>query len=106
MWRHSVPDHIEPLSPPDARPEIPRPPRIQSVDAYRGLVMVLMLAEVFRSCAVAASIPSSRLWAFICDQQSHAAWVGCSLHDLIQPAFYFLVGIGLIISLRRRLAAG
>ncbi len=80
--------------------------RIAAVDAYRGLVMLLMLAEVLRSCAVAESLPGSVLWTTICQQQTHSAWVGASLHDLIQPSFYFLVGIGLFFSMRRRLSSG
>jgi len=76
------------------------------VDAYRGLVMLLMLAEVLRSCDVASAIGDSPLWGFVCQEQSHVAWVGGSLHDLIQPGFYFLVGVGLVLSLRRRLADG
>jgi predicted acyltransferase len=73
-----------------------------SVDAYRGLVMCLMLAEVLRSCAVSAAVPASDLWRILCGQQTHAAWVGASVHDLIQPGFYFLVGAGLFFSLGRR----
>jgi predicted acyltransferase len=96
----------------DGRAALPGPrrrtlePRLGSVDAYRGLVILLMLAEVIRSCLVASALPESGRWRLICTQQTHAAWVGCSLHDLIQPGFYFLVGVGLVLSLTRRLSAG
>jgi hypothetical protein len=30
---------------------------------------------------------------FLADQQTHVEWVGCSLHDIIQPSFSFLVGV-------------
>jgi predicted acyltransferase len=76
--------------------------RIASVDAYRGFVMFLMLAEVLQICTVSAAIPSSGIWALLCYEQTHAAWQGTSLHDLIQPSFYFLVGVGLAASLERR----
>ena len=33
-------------------------------------------------------------------------WVGCSLHDLIQPSFSFLVGVALPFSMAGRLARG
>jgi predicted acyltransferase len=80
--------------------------RVHSVDAYRGLVMLLMLAEVLRSCDVAAAIGHQPLWDFVCLEQTHVPWTGASLHDLIQPGFYFLVGVGLALSLRRRLSSG
>ena len=80
--------------------------RIVSVDAYRGLVMFLMLAEVLHTCDVSAALPASGFWRFLCFEQTHAAWVGCSLHDLIQPSFYFLVGVGLFFSMRRRTSSG
>jgi len=85
----------------------PAPPRrLGSVDAYRGVVMFLMLAEVLRFCAVSAAIPGSAFWRFLCHQQSHVEWVGCSLHDLIQPSFSFLVGVVVPFSLASRRARG
>jgi predicted acyltransferase len=68
--------------------------------------MFLMLAEVLRSCDVAARLVTSVAWAAVCRQQTHAAWLGASLHDFIQPGFYFLVGVGLILSVRRRARFG
>src|SRR5205823_2164873 len=86
--------------------ESPPPPRLASIDAYRGLVMFLMMAEVLRLCAVAAKVPSSGFWSFLCHHQSHVEWIGCSLHDLIQPSFSFLVGVAVPFSLAGRLARG
>jgi heparan-alpha-glucosaminide N-acetyltransferase len=80
--------------------------RLASIDAYRGFVMLLMMGEVLRLCAVAAAQPASALWGFLCHHQDHVAWVGGSLHDLIQPSFSFLVGVALPFSLAGRLAAG
>jgi predicted acyltransferase len=80
--------------------------RLASVDAYRGFVMLLLMAEVLRSCAVAAARPWSAFWAFFCHHQSHVPWVGGSLHDLIQPSFSFLVGTALAFSVAARDAAG
>jgi predicted acyltransferase len=77
-----------------------------SIDAYRGLVMFLMMAEVLRFCAVAAAVPDSPVWKFLCHHQSHVEWVGCVLHDTIQPSFSFLVGVALPFSLASRLARG
>jgi heparan-alpha-glucosaminide N-acetyltransferase len=84
----------------------PASPRLASIDAYRGFVMFLMLAEVLQFCAVAKAVPDSRFWAALCRQQSHAAWEGCSLHDLIQPGFCFLVGVALVLSLAKRRTRG
>lgn len=78
--------------------------RVSSVDAYRGLVMVLMMAEVLEFGHVAEALPDSSFWAFLAYQQSHVSWVGCSLHDLIQPSFTFLVGVALPYSIASRSA--
>ena len=81
-------------------------PRLASLDAYRGFVMFLMMAEVLRFASVAAAVPDSAFWSFLTFHQTHADWVGCSLHDLIQPSFSFLVGVALPFSLAGRLALG
>ena len=80
--------------------------RVVSVDAYRGLVMLLMMAEVLELARVAAARPASGFWSFLAYHQSHVAWVGCSLHDLIQPSFSFLVGVAVPFSLARRSGEG
>src|SRR6266542_1555686 len=80
--------------------------RLASLDAYRGFVMLLMMAEVLRFCEVANARPDSAFWRFLCHHQSHSQWVGCSLHDLIQPSFSFLVGVALPYSIASRLARG
>jgi hypothetical protein len=66
--------------------------RLISLDALRGLVMVLMLNEKTRLHDVARAFPHSAIWALIAYNTEHVDWQGCSLHDLIQPAFSFLVG--------------
>ncbi len=80
--------------------------RVSSVDAYRGLVMLLMMAEVLEFSHVAEALPENAFWAFLGYQQSHVAWVGCSLHDLIQPSFTFLVGVALPYSIASRATRG
>jgi predicted acyltransferase len=80
--------------------------RLASIDAYRGLVMFLLMAEVLRFCAVSAAIPESALWKLLCHHQQHVEWTGCALHDLIQPSFSFLVGVALPFSIASRLAKG
>jgi predicted acyltransferase len=80
--------------------------RLTSMDAYRGFVMFLMMAEVLRLARVARAVPESGFWKFLAWHQSHVEWVGCSLHDLIQPSFSFLVGVALPYSIASRAARG
>ena len=82
------------------------PARVLSIDAFRGFVMFLMLAEAMRLWTVHDAFPDSRLWAAIAYNTEHVPWQGCSLHDLIQPAFSFLVGAALPFSIAARLARG
>jgi heparan-alpha-glucosaminide N-acetyltransferase len=82
------------------------PPRLVALDAYRGFVMFLMMAEVLRLCRVAAALPESGFWKILCHHQSHVEWIGCSLHDLIQPSFSFMVGVALPFSIASRIAKG
>ncbi len=90
-----------PLSPAPSFPQ-----RLASLDAYRGLVMFLLMAEVLRFGSVAEAFPESGFWAFLDWHQSHVAWVGCSLHDMIQPSFSFIVGVALPFSIAARMAKG
>jgi heparan-alpha-glucosaminide N-acetyltransferase len=86
--------------------KLPATARVASIDAYRGFVMLLMMAEVMHLGQVAKAFPDDVVWGFLAFHQSHVPWVGCSLHDLIQPSFTFLVGVALPFSLARRSAAG
>lgn len=80
--------------------------RLTSIDAYRGLVMLLMMAEVLAIGRMAKKLPENAFWKFLLWQQSHVEWVGCVLHDLIQPSFSFLVGVALPFSIAARMARG
>src|SRR5205809_7496997 len=95
-----------PHSAPSAAPAKGLTNRLVSVDAYRGLVMLLMMAEVMKFGRVHEALPDSAFWKLLAHHQSHAEWIGCSLHDLIQPAFSFLVGLALPFSLASRRARG
>lgn len=87
--------------------KIPQPaPRNVAMDAYRGFVMVLMMAEVLQLARVARNFPGNAFWGVLAYNQSHVPWAGCSLHDLIQPSFSFLVGVALPYSIASRLAKG
>jgi predicted acyltransferase len=90
------------ISVPEA--SFPATVRLVSIDAYRGLVMLLMMGEVLRFQRVAQARPNSWFWQFLAHHQTHAEWIGCSLHDLIQPSFSFLVGVALPFSIANRTA--
>jgi len=45
--------------------------RIGSIDAFRGLVMLLMMAEVLHLAQVARAFPDSGLWQWLGCHQSH-----------------------------------
>ncbi len=88
-------------------PLLAAPPRRNlAVDAYRGFVMLLMMAEVLRLSRVARALPESWAWGFLASLQTHVDWAGCSLHDTIQPGFSFLVGVALPYSIASRVARG
>src|SRR5579863_6031753 len=80
--------------------------RLVSLDAFRGLVMVLMLGEAMHLPVVAQAFPHSLFWRVIGFNTDHVEWQGCSLHDLIQPAFSFLVGAALPFSIASRKLKG
>ncbi len=81
-------------------------PRNIAVDAYRGFVMFLMMAEVLRLSKAVAAFPGNWVWHILAYNQTHTEWAGCSLHDLIQPSFSFLVGVALPYSIANRIARG
>jgi heparan-alpha-glucosaminide N-acetyltransferase len=80
--------------------------RLTSLDAFRGTIMLLMLNEATRLPLVARSFPHSAIWAFLAFNTEHVDWQGCSLHDLIQPGFSFLVGAAMPFSIASRTAKG
>lgn len=80
--------------------------RVLALDAFRGTVMLLMLDEAMQLPQVAQSFPHSWFWRVIAFNTDHVPWQGCSLHDLIQPGFSFLVGAALPFSIASRKAKG
>ena len=82
------------------------PPRNVAVDAFRGLVMVLMMGEVMRFADIARAFPGSSFWRILAYNQTHVEWAGMSLHDTIQPGFTFLAGAALPYSIKSRQRKG
>jgi predicted acyltransferase len=84
----------------------PKPVRNVAVDAYRGLVMLLMMGEVMSFWKVWQAYPASAFWRILAYNQTHVEWSGMSLHDTIQPGFSFLVGVALPYSIASRTSKG
>lgn len=80
--------------------------RLTSLDAFRGAIMLLMASSGFGIPQIARNFPDSTVWKFLGQEFDHAAWTGCALWDLIQPAFMFMVGVALPWSIANRQARG
>jgi heparan-alpha-glucosaminide N-acetyltransferase len=85
---------------------IPSSQRLASLDAYRGLVMLMMASAGFGFGAAAQHFPHSEVWQWARFETGHCEWVGCSVWDLIQPAFMFMVGVAIPYSYSRRQQEG
>jgi heparan-alpha-glucosaminide N-acetyltransferase len=87
----------DPASPSPAVPS----PRLLSLDAYRGLIMLtLLFGAIFHSLK---NVPG---WHWLYVQNEHVEWEGCVYWDLIQPSFMFMVGVAMPFALARRREAG
>jgi heparan-alpha-glucosaminide N-acetyltransferase len=75
--------------------------RLVSLDVFRGLTMILLISHGF---GLLEALKGRQ--TLIAQQLDHAQWVGCTLWDLIQPAFTFIVGAAMPLAFRRRLAEG
>lgn len=93
-------------TPPAGAPPANLIARLASIDAFRGFVMFLMLAEAMRLWTVHEAYPNSWFWSIVAFNTEHVEWQGCSLHDLIQPAFSFLVGAAMPFSIASRTRRG
>jgi len=77
-------------------------PRLISLDAYRGFIMLILASSGF-GLGVLKNYPG---WAWLAHQFDHAAWEGCTFWDLVQPAFTFMVGVAMPLAFARRHAEG
>ena len=75
--------------------------RLLSLDAFRGFIMLLMASSAFGVAQMAEMHPGT-FWETIRPQFEHRAWQGCSLWDLIQPSFMFMVGVAVPYSCWKR----
>jgi len=71
------------------------PSRLLSVDVFRGLTMVGMIL------VNNPGDPSTTYWPL-----QHARWHGWTPTDLVFPFFLFIVGVAIVLALKRRVDAG
>jgi predicted acyltransferase len=76
--------------------------RLQSLDAYRGLIMFVLVSNGLGISALNA-YPR---WQWLAAQFEHSDWTGITFWDLIQPAFTFMVGVAMPFALARRRRQG
>ncbi len=67
------------------------PERLDSLDAYRGFVMLAMVSSGLGM----SKLQGDAQWGWLADQLEHRAWEGCTAWDLIQPSFMFIVGLAM-----------
>src|SRR4029434_6704334 len=84
----------------------PASQRLVSLDAFRGLIMLMMASAAFGLSGIAKEFPDSMIPRHLVSHCAHAKWLGCSLWDLIQPSFMFMVGVALAYSAAKRRAEG
>ena len=110
------------LEKPEAAPVAPSLPptplqlgravRVTSLDAYRGLIMIVLAGGAFGLRQVAAKQPDDGTWQQVAFHFSHPEWISqfgwfrVSFWDLIQPAFMFMVGVAVPFSVARRKMMG
>src|SRR4051794_29815767 len=78
-----------------SRGPAPAPERIVALDAFRGVVMALMVMVNNAGSERDSYLPLR-----------HAAWHGWTLTDTVFPSFLWIVGVAITLSLGNRLAAG
>src|SRR5436305_1594052 len=78
-----------------SREPAPAPERLVALDAFRGVIMALMVMVNNAGSERDSYLPLR-----------HAAWHGWTLTDTVFPSFLWIVGITITLSLGKRIAAG
>src|SRR5260221_2989120 len=90
----------------------PSTDRIVAVDAYRGMVIFLLIPDLYGGFSfhtMPRQFPDDPVWANLAAWFTHVQWSGFSGWDLIMPSFVFLLGVVIPPSAaprRRRRATG
>jgi predicted acyltransferase len=90
----------------EGAPAIPAPPvekqRLVPLDAYRGLIMILLVSDGFGF----TQLPDTGFSGLVARQFEHRPWGGVVFYDLIMPAFLFMVGVAMPFAFGRRQERG
>src|SRR3954465_12756092 len=89
----------------------PSPGRLVSLDALRGFDMFWIIGidgiiEGIRNIMGEDRFNGSTPLRFVATQLTHRSWEGVAFEDLIFPLFVFIVGVSIVFSLTKALAAG
>ncbi|RPD40592.1 acyltransferase family protein [Chitinophaga barathri] len=76
--------------------------RLLSLDVMRGIIMILLAAE---SCMVYHSLEHLQ-HGWLIEQFFHHPWHGLRFWDLVQPAFMFMAGTAMCISVESKRSKG
>ncbi len=76
------------------------PERLMSVDALRGFDMFWIVGAGYLVTAI-DSWSDSKFWTHVKTQLTHVDWEGLRFYDLIFPLFVFIVGVSIVLSLRK-----
>lgn len=80
-------------------------PRLESLDALRGLDMLCILGlDAFFYALYAFNPGETTLW--LAQQFGHKAWAGLAVYDLIFPLFVFISGAAMAFSLEKKRSRG
>src|SRR6476620_3258419 len=80
--------------------------RLLSLDFLRGFIMVLLAMESTGLYGYLNDMSEGRNWQPLAAQFTHHPWNGLRFWDLVQPAFMFMAGTAMAISLTRQWTAG
>ncbi len=75
-----------------------RSPRLHSLDALRGLDMLIILGLDALVLLLASRNPESAFLQEAARQMTHARWEGLHLYDLVFPVFVFISGVSMSFS--------
>lgn len=78
-----------------------RSPRLHSLDALRGLDMLIILGLDALVLLLASRNPENAFLREAARQMSHAHWAGLHLYDLVFPVFVFISGVSMFFSLAK-----